>query len=47
MARQSYYLNTYELDELMQSQPEPHYPTWLEDDDTDNVIYNDALYGVI
>jgi hypothetical protein len=47
MTSQNYFLNTYELDELLQSQQETHYPSWLEDDETDDVVFDDALYGVI
>jgi hypothetical protein len=26
---------------------ESHPPRWLEDDDSDDIIYEDALYGVV
>ena len=39
------FLNCYEMDELCQQ--EEHYPRWLENDDSDSIIYEDALYGVI
>jgi hypothetical protein len=39
------FLNCYELDELRQEQE--HYPNWLENDESDNIIFEDALYGVI
>ena len=39
------FLNCYELDELRQQ--EEHYPQWLENDDSDDLIFEDALYGVI
>ena len=45
------FLNCYELDELRERQADakidPHYPHWLEDDDSDDLIFNDALYGVV
>jgi hypothetical protein len=41
------FLNWYELDEQLQAELEAHYPYWLENDDSDDVIYDDALYGVV
>jgi hypothetical protein len=42
------FINCYELDELRQhQQPERHYPEWLENDESDDLIFEDALYGVI
>lgn len=41
------FLNCYELDELRESQKDEHYPYWLEDDNSDDLIFDDALYGVI
>jgi hypothetical protein len=41
------FLNCYELDEQRQAQSEEHYPYWLENDESDDLIYDDALYGVI
>ena len=42
------FLNCYELDEQrQQQQPEKHYPNWLENDESDDLIFEDALYGVI
>lgn len=41
----SKFLNCYELDELYEAAK--HHPYWLENDESDDVIYDDALYGVI
>jgi hypothetical protein len=41
------FLNSCELDEQRQAETETHYPYWLENDDSDDLIYDDALYGVI
>lgn len=52
------FLNTYELDEWYQrmedkayehiaDDDDKHRPYWLEDDETDNLIFDDALFGVI
>lgn len=47
------FLNTYELDEWYQRmedkayEDDNHRPYWLEDDDGDDLIFDDALYGVI
>ena len=51
------FLNCYELDEwytLMQdkaydniSNNDDHYPYWLENDESDDLIFDDALYGVV
>jgi hypothetical protein len=39
------FLNCYELDELRQDlNDRPH---WLENDDSDDLMFDDALYGVI
>lgn len=40
------YLNTYELDEERQ-ELNHHRPQWLEDDESDDIIFEDSLYGVI
>ena len=47
MKTYSYFLNCYESDEQRQSDAEEHYPYWLENDDSDDIIFDDALYGVI
>lgn len=39
------FLNSYELDELRQDLD--NYPKWLEGDDDDDIIFEDALYGVV
>jgi len=39
------FLNCYERDELRQDLD--NYPKWLEDDNSDDLIFEDALYGVI
>jgi hypothetical protein len=39
------FLNCYELDELRQDLE--NHPKWLENDDSDDLIFDDALYGVI
>ena len=39
------FLNCYELDELRQDLDDR--PRWLEGDESDDLIFDDALYGVI
>jgi len=41
------FLNCYELDEQRQAETETHYPYWLENDESDDLIFDDALYGVV
>jgi hypothetical protein len=41
------FLNSCELDEQRQAETETHYPYWLENDESDDLIFDDALYGVV